>query len=721
MALTKITTDSIDLSADTTALKIPKGTTAERLPLGISLEYLVVAGGGGASNGGGGAGGYRTGTLSITPATNITLTVGGGGAGALQGSGDAAAGSDSVFSTITSTGGGGGNKQYDGATTNMSGGSGAGGGGYPATRKGLGNTPSTTPSQGNDGAGGAYGSNYSGGGGGGAGAVGTAGVGTTAGSGGIGATTTIIDTTLAVTYNVGEVDSGSLYFAGGGAGGSKNDLVGYTPGTGGLGGGADTPASAGQYGQDGTANTGGAASGATWLGGTASPYSGGGGGSGVIILKTTGIVSTTFSAGCTVNGTPGAQTTNGDISTGNSIFIITVAGALDTITFPITGSLPTVGLIRENTDTGNVEVYNGTAWRALRQTGQDTGIVPTNNFNPVLYDGNNPSTQSITGVGFQPDLVWVKLRSATGYGPVLANSVSGAQKFLDSSNTSGEVTSSSSLTSFDADGFGVGAYGNWNGGASSANGTMVSWNWKAGGNANTFNKDGTGYASALLAGLTAGNLATTGSSVNTEAGFSIINYTGNITADASFPHGLSSQPDLVIIKNKVSGAWCVYNSSLAASENLYLNTDAGAATDNHIRSANATTVTVSDDTIVNSSTASSMIAYSWTSIPGYSLIGSYTGTGSATNTPMIYTGFEPAWIMVKRTDPTGEWNIVDNKRSTSNPRDLELFANLSDAEPPAANYIDFNADGFQIITTGYFNTIDWNEAGGKYLFMCFAS
>ncbi len=289
-----------------------KGWTSDNLtddPPVSSIQYLVSAGGGGASNGGGGAGGYRTGTLSVNNATNLTLTIGAGGAGALQGSAEAAKGSDSVFSTITSTGGGGGSRQYDGAETNMSGGSGAGGGGYPNNRKGSGNTPSTTPSQGNDGAGGTSGSNYSGGGGGGAGAAGTAGSGTTAGSGGIGATTTIISTSEAGTYSVGEVSGGSLYFSGGGAGGSANDNASYTAGTGGLGGGGDTAGSRPAAGQAGAVNTGGGGGGPAFVGYTTSTVSGGAGGSGAIILRYPAANTLTKTSGLTgtMNVTSGSE------------------------------------------------------------------------------------------------------------------------------------------------------------------------------------------------------------------------------------------------------------------------------------------------------------------------------------------------------------------------------------------------------------------------------
>jgi len=113
-----------------------------------------------------------------------------------------------------------------------------------------------------------------------------------------------------------------------------------------------------------------------------------------------------------------------------------------------------------------------------------------------------------------------------------------------------------------------------------------------------------------------------------------------------------------------------------------------------------------------------IITYSWRSIPGYSLIGSYMGTGSSTNTPIIYTGFEPAWIMVKCVDSARAWNITDNKRNTTNPRDSVLQAQSTDLAYTSSNYnINFYNDGFQIVNA---NT-GWNIAGETYIFMCFAA
>ena len=390
------------------------------------------------------------------------------------------------------------------------------------------------------------------------------------------------------------------------------------------------------------------------------------------------------------------------------------------------GGSSTTGQIRENTDTGNVEVYNGSAWRALQQTGQDVDIVPTNNFNTVLYEGNG-TTKSITGLNFQPDLTWVKDRDAANDN-LLVDSVNGAGSakglvsnatylegaytagygYISSLNTNGFTVSQGSSAPFYA------SYTNV------LNDDYVSWSWKAGGNSNTFNIDGTGYTTAAAAGMNAGSISPTKCSVNTEAGFSIINYDGDGGPD-DISHGLTSAPEFVIIKSMSNAegwlAWPKYGTTSYTYE-LSLNSDAAeynSAGNMFAGDTTASLIFLGTDGWVNG-TGQEYICYAWHSVPNYSLIGSYTGTSSTTNVPKIYTGFLPAWIMVKRTDYAGDWNIVDNKRSTSNPRDLELFANTNVVEA-TANYVNFNDDGFQIQTTD----ADWNASGGEYIFMCFAS
>ena len=371
MATTKVTTDVTGLNSDTTPLAWAKGTTAER-PAGtisygflrenttinkmevwtnysgtdefkplddtaptIAVDYLVVAGGGsGGGNGiggGGGGGGYRTSigagntTLDIEVGAAVSLIVGVGGAATNypttnpQGS----IGGNSTLSTIVSTGGGGGN----GASSSGWNGNGGSGGGNAYNTSGAaggsGNAGGFTPVEGFDGGVGGTGGAYQGGGGGGASEVGN----TNTQDGGTGAISTIISNTLAGTYSVGEVVGANVYFAGGGGAGNYYQ---YTK-QGGLGGGtngATTQPTPSSCPADAADNTGGGGGGAE-----TDVQCGGAGGSGVVIIKTTGVASATFSAGCTVNGTAGAQTTNGDTSTGNSIFVVTVAGASDTVTF----------------------------------------------------------------------------------------------------------------------------------------------------------------------------------------------------------------------------------------------------------------------------------------------------------------------------------------------------------------------------------------------------
>jgi len=249
MANTDITRGSIlNFDSSTSGTVLAKGTTGERPGPGFNAQVLVIAGGGGSGSsggrsGGGGAGGYRT-NASFALTTNLAypLTVGQGGKGANTQSNTSTDkgynGSDSTFSTITSTGGGGGGGWYAGSTANgKDGGSGGGGATTTSTSSGgQGNTPSVNPSQGNSGGGGYYSSGYGGGGGGGAAATGQTGVNADAGDGGAGTTSTIINATNATANDIGHVVSGNVYFAGGGAGGySANN-----PGVGGNGGGGNS-------------------------------------------------------------------------------------------------------------------------------------------------------------------------------------------------------------------------------------------------------------------------------------------------------------------------------------------------------------------------------------------------------------------------------------------------------------------------------------------------
>ena len=319
-------------------------------------------------------------------------------------------------------------------------------------------------------------------------------------------------------------------------------------------------------------------------------------------------------------------------------------------------------------------------------------------FNSVLYTGNG-STQSITGVNFQPDLVWIKNRNSTNEHN-LTDVVRGATKYLHSNLTQGETTAANSLTSFDSDGFSLGSNANFN----TNTNTYVAWNWLAG---------GTGVSN------TNGSIAST-VSANTTAGFSIVSFTGNKTAGATIGHGLGKPVDCIAIKNRIDSAqWSFYHRSLGGTKYMAFNSTSGAGTastqwNNTDPDSSVFTVGTSNNT---NDTGDGMIAYCFASIKGFSKFGSYTGNGS-TDGPFVYTGFKPAMIIIKRTDSTGDWHILDNKRNTFNEVENYLYPNLSDAE-----YTGTGNDGLDFLSNGFKLSINYtalNASGGTYIYMAFA-
>ena len=329
---------------------------------------------------------------------------------------------------------------------------------------------------------------------------------------------------------------------------------------------------------------------------------------------------------------------------------------------------------------------------------------PTDYFNTVLYTGNNSSSHSITGVGFQPDWVWIKPRNGTD-GHVLTDSVRGALKRLRSEGTNAEDTLSGSLSSFDSDGFTVGNAGEVN--SSSYN--FVAWNWLAGGSASS-NTDGS---------------ITSSVSANTTAGFSIVSYTAT-GSTATIGHGLGAVPNWILVKKRAGGTardWAVYhsaNTSAPETEILYLNnTDATADSSVYWNDTAPTSsvFTVGTGNEVNESSGNTYIAYCFAEKKGYSKFGSYTGNGNADGT-FVYTGFKPAFVMTKRSSNTENWYIIDNKRSPFNPPLNALSPNLSHAEDTNATgrIQDFLSNGFKLRTSD----TAVNGSGDSYIYMAFA-
>jgi hypothetical protein len=318
----------------------------------------------------------------------------------------------------------------------------------------------------------------------------------------------------------------------------------------------------------------------------------------------------------------------------------------------------------------------------------DPAVVPGENFNTVLWAGNG-STQSITGVGFQPDLVYLSGRNFT-HNLLLVDSLRGSGTyFLYSNDTSAENTSNQQLvTSLDSDGFTVGN----NGGSNGSGYNYVGWNWKADNTSGSTNTDGS-ITSTVAA--------------NTAAGFSIATYTGNGSSGQTFGHGLSQAPDMVIIKARsIDQVWNVSFQDIADGNTiLQLQSTSATVTGGNIEIAkNASTIGIGSATQVNTSGAT-FIAYCFHSVDGFSKFGSYEGNGSSDG-PFIYTGFSPAFVMVKPIDGTGDWQMLDSKREGINPNQHRLFANLSDQEYANSVYnIDVLSNGFKLRTSAsYLNS-----------------
>ena len=322
---------------------------------------------------------------------------------------------------------------------------------------------------------------------------------------------------------------------------------------------------------------------------------------------------------------------------------------------------------------------------------------PTDYFNTKLYTGNG-STQSITGVGFAPDWVWIRDRDQA-YSHNLYDTVRGANKILFSDTTAQEDTSTTNrLTSFNSDGFTLGS-----GNAVNKNThSHVSWNW-LGANGTASNSDGS---------------ITSTVSANTTAGFSIVSYTGTGSA-STVGHGLSSTPQVYIIKNRTNARnWQSYHEPLGNQAYLRLNTTGSASTGASIWNNTSPTSSVfsigtSSFNAVNSS-GDNYIAYCFAEKKGFSKFGSYTGNGNADGT-FVYTGFKPAWFLVKNTSISRDWQIFDNKRLGYNVDNNYLFANLSDAEG-TADRVDLLSSGVKWRTSA--NT--YNASGNNYIFMAFA-
>ena len=332
---------------------------------------------------------------------------------------------------------------------------------------------------------------------------------------------------------------------------------------------------------------------------------------------------------------------------------------------------------------------------------------PDQYFNTLIYTGNGTSGRSVTGVGFQPDWVWIKNRSdADPY--KLFDVIRGVGKSIKSNSLDAQATNEANgyVSAFGTDGFTLTAGSSSIQDVNLNNENYVAWNWKAGtAVSGTTSGSGTGKAYS--------------GSVNTEAGFSIIQYSGNGSAGHTIPHHLGAVAKMIILKRlDASANWSTYHVGMGNGKSLPLNEDEAPTTSTTFW--NDTTPTSSVFTVGSISNTndnnSNIISYCFAEKKGYSKFGSYTGNGSSDG-PFVWTGFKPAWVLVKVTSTSDSWQLIDNKRDPENSGAEQLLQpDLNVAEATDSVRFDMLSNGLKMRTSN----VSVNSSGASYIYMAFA-
>jgi len=347
---------------------------------------------------------------------------------------------------------------------------------------------------------------------------------------------------------------------------------------------------------------------------------------------------------------------------------------------------------------------------------------PSAYFKVQLYTGDGNTGRSITfddtDTDMQPDMLWIKRRDATE-GHVLFDAVRSADARLQPNNTGAEGDRPNIVYSFNSDGFSISEAGIDNA-SNNDGGTYVAWAWKAG---TSFTND----ASAT----SIGSIDSSGSA-SSDAGFSIVSWTGN-DSDATIKHGLSTAPQIYILKNRADAAdWrvaqTVAGNIMTGGNGYYMelndtkgSTNPGSAvTWGSTPTAPTSSVFTVGSHNSHNGNGDSFIAYCWHSVQGFSKIGGYTGNGNVDGS-FVYTGFRPAFIMIKQHDADGtDWTILDNKRPAENPADQWIAPNTNAAEvanDTTALSADLLSNGFKLRGSASDGT---NGSSDDFIYMAFA-
>ena len=343
-------------------------------------------------------------------------------------------------------------------------------------------------------------------------------------------------------------------------------------------------------------------------------------------------------------------------------------------------------------------------------------LCSTNLPDPAIADGStamdtslwtgNGTSQTITGLGFSPDFLWVKGRTeaTSNY---LTDTVRGITKYVITEQTSQEGTNSNRITAVTSDGFSVGSHTSFN----QSNKAYVGWTWDAADSNTTVAKDANG---SNLPGAECVYRA------NTTTGFSVVKVADPQSNEARV-HGLSKKPDLIICKSTASSdSWHTYHSSLGYTKYINLNSTGAASSSNQFGSQEPTSTYfyVKSNTGSGANKSGGMIYFIWHAVDQYSAFGSYVGNGSSDG-PFIYTGFKVAWLLIKNVDTSGEtWTIHDSTRDVGNPAEHRLLPNSDGQESTgtSARFKDLLSNGFKIRGTSG----EQNTNGETYIYAAFA-
>jgi hypothetical protein len=305
---------------------------------------------------------------------------------------------------------------------------------------------------------------------------------------------------------------------------------------------------------------------------------------------------------------------------------------------------------------------------------------PSTLMSVATYTGNG-STQSISSLAFQPDLVWIKSRSAATTTNIF-DSQRGVQKGIQSTGPNAEYTDANTLTSFNSTGFSLGSDASSRG-VNVNTATYAAWTWKE----------------------------------SVGAGLDIVLYTGNGGGARNIAHGLGVSPKWMFVRGRDARVWAGWHTNLtSAAYYMDLGTAAAEAVDTTMFDSTAPDASNFRVGSYNNINAVNYVSYLWSEVAGFSRFGSYVGNAS-TDGPFVWCGFSPKWIVIKARSIATSWMIFNPTGTSPNEAILRVLTDSAIAETSNTYGIDYLSNGFKVrAPSGY----SINNSGETYTFAAFA-